>query len=223
MESTAVNDIVVTAGKSAPLGSTWDGVGTNFAIFSEHATKVELCFFDSPDAKTESRKIELSNNTAFVWHGYITGVEPGQIYGYRVHGPYEPENGHRFNSNKVLMDPYAKAVVRDVKWDDSLFGYKIGDEKEDLSFDERDSAAFAPLGAVIDPSFEWGDDKLLETPWNKTIIYEAHVKGLTKLNPLVPEHLRGTYAGLASPAVISHLSTLGVTAVELMPIHLSCQ
>ncbi|MDR3615063.1 MAG: glycogen debranching protein GlgX [Candidatus Obscuribacterales bacterium] len=219
METIAVEDMVLTAGKPAPLGATWDGVGTNFALFSEHATKVELCLFDSPDATQESRKIELTNNTAFVWHGYLTGIEPGQVYGYRVHGPYEPENGHRFNPNKVLLDPYAKSVVRAVTWDNSLFGYTIGDEKEDLSFDERDSAAYAPLGAVIDPSFEWGDDKLLETPWNKTIIYEAHVKGFTKLNPHVPEHLRGTYAGIASPAVISHLSKLGVTAIELMPIH----
>jgi isoamylase len=219
METIAADEMVLTAGKPAPLGATWDGVGTNFAIFSENATKVELCLFDSADAKQESKKIELTNNTAFVWHGYLSGIEPGQVYGYRVHGPYEPENGHRFNPNKVLLDPYAKSVVRSVNWDNSLFGYTIGDEKEDLSFDDRDSAAFAPLGAVIDPSFEWGDDKLLETPWNKTIIYEAHVKGFTKLNPHVPEHLRGTYAGIASPAVISHLSKLGVTAIELMPIH----
>ena len=219
METTAVEDNLVTVGKPAPLGSTWDGIGTNFALFSEHATKVELCLFDSADAKQESRKIELKENTAFVWHCYVKDIAPGQVYGYRVHGPYEPENGHRFNPNKVLMDPYAKSVVRGVDWDDSLFGYKIGDEKEDLSFDERDSAAFAPLSAVIDPSFEWGDDKLLETPWNKTIIYEAHVKGFTKLNQAVPENLRGTYAGIASPAVISHLSSLGVTAIELMPIH----
>ncbi|MDR3617359.1 MAG: glycogen debranching protein GlgX [Candidatus Obscuribacterales bacterium] len=210
---------LVTVGKPAPLGATWDGVGTNFAIFSEHATKVELCLFDSADSKEESQRIELTNETAFVWHGYLATVKPGQVYGYRIHGPYEPHNGHRFNPNKVLVDPYAKSVVRSVDWDDSLFGYTIGSEEEDLSFDERDSAAFAPLGAVIDPSFEWGDDKPPATPWNHTIIYEAHVKGMTKTHPEVPENLRGTYAGIAHPAIISHLSKLGITALELMPVH----
>jgi isoamylase len=210
---------LVTVGKPAPLGATWDGVGTNFAIFSEHATKVELCLFDSADAREESQRIELTNETAFVWHGYLATVKPGQVYGYRIHGPYEPHNGHRFNPNKVLVDPYAKSVVRSVEWDDSLFGYTIGSEEEDLSFDERDSAAFAPLAAVIDPSFEWGDDKPPATPWNHTIIYEAHVKGMTKTHPDVPENLRGTYAGIAHPAIISHLSKLGVTALELMPVH----
>jgi isoamylase len=210
---------LVTVGKPAPLGATWDGVGTNFAIFSEHATKVELCLFDSADSKEESQRIELTNETAFVWHGYLATVKPGQVYGYRIHGPYEPHNGHRFNPNKVLVDPYAKSVVRSVDWDDSLFGYTIGSEEEDISFDERDSAAFAPLGAVIDPSFEWGDDKPPATPWNHTIIYEAHVKGMTKTHPDVPANLRGTYAGIAHPAIISHLSKLGVTALELMPVH----
>lgn len=210
---------VVTPGKPAPLGATWDGIGTNFAIFSEHATKVELCLFDSPDAKTESRKIDVTEQTAFVWHCYLEGVHPGQVYGYRVHGPVEPENGHRFNPNKVVVDPYAKSIVRPVQWDDNLFGYKIGDEQQDLSFDERDSAATAPLAAVIDPAFEWGDDKSPNTPWNKTIIYEAHVKGLTKLNQHIPEKFRGTYTGIASPAVVSHLTNLGITALELMPVH----
>jgi isoamylase len=210
---------LVTVGKPAPLGATWDGVGTNFAIFSEHATKVELCLFDSADAKEESQRIELTNETAFVWHGYLATVKPGQVYGYRIHGPYEPHNGHRFNPNKVLVDPYAKSVVRSVEWDDSLFGYTIGSEEEDISFDERDSAAYAPLAAVIDPSFEWGDDKPPSTPWNHTIIYEAHVKGMTKTHPDVPGNLRGTYAGIAHPAIIAHLSKLGVTALELMPVH----
>jgi glycogen operon protein len=210
---------LVTVGKPAPLGATWDGVGTNFAIFSENATKVELCLFDSADSKQESQRIELTNETAFVWHGYLASVKPGQVYGYRIHGPYEPHEGHRFNPNKMLVDPYAKSVVRSVEWDDSLFGYTIGSEDEDLSFDERDSAAFAPLGAVIDPAFEWGDDKPPATPWNHTIIYEAHVKGMTKTHPDIPENLRGTYAGIAHPAIISHLSKLGVTALELMPVH----
>lgn len=210
---------IVAAGKPAPLGATWDGIGTNFAIFSEHATKVELCLFDSPQAERESRKIELTEQTAFVWHCYLEGVHPGQIYGYRVHGPFDPLNGQRFNPNKVVVDPYAKSVVRPVQWDDNLFGYAIGDENQDLSFDERDSAATAPLAAVIDPAFEWGDDRSPNTPWNKTIIYEAHVKGMSKLNLHVPENLRGTYSAIAHPAVLGHLTALGVTAIELMPIH----
>jgi glycogen operon protein len=209
----------LTTGKPAPLGATWDGIGTNFAIFSEHATKVELCLFDSCEATEESCRIPLTNQNAFVWHGYLEGIVPGQVYGYRIHGPFEPQNGHRFNANKVLVDPYAKSVVRSVKWDDNLFGYTIGSKEEDLSFDQRDSAANAPLAAVIDSTFEWGDDKAPGTPWNETIIYEAHVKGFTKLNEQVPEHLRGTYAGIASAPVISHLKKLGITALELMPVH----
>lgn len=206
-------------GKPSPLGATWDGLGTNFALFSEHATKVELCLFDSAEDTQEKIRIELTEKNAFVWHAYIKDIKPGQIYGYRVYGPYEPENGHRFNPNKLLIDPYAKCVMRSVHWDDALFGYRIGSKEEDASFDERDSAAYAPLGAVIDNSFTWGDDKPPGTPWNRTIIYEAHVKGLTKLNKLIPEELRGTYSGIASDAVITHLSDLGVTALELMPVH----
>ena len=209
----------IVAGKPHPLGATWDGLGVNFALFSEHATKVELCLFDSVDAVKETQRIELPECNAFVWHGFIKDIMPGQIYGYRVHGPYEPEKGHRFNPHKVLVDPYARCIVRAVKWDDNLFGYKIGHESQDLSFDETDSAANAPLCAVVDSSFMWGDDKRPDTPWHKTIIYEAHVKGLTALNPAVPEELRGTYAGLASEAMISHLKDLGVTAIELMPVH----
>ncbi|HEY9733286.1 MAG TPA: glycogen debranching protein GlgX [Drouetiella sp.] len=210
---------LITPGQPAPLGATWDGVGTNFAIFSENATKVELCLFDSIEAESESARIPLPENTAHVFHGYLKDVKPGQIYGYRVHGPYEPHEGHRFNPNKVLLDPYAKSVVRSVAWDDNLFGYTIGHADQDLSFDERDSARNAPLAAVIDPSFEWKDDAQLRTPWNKTIIYEAHVKGFTQLNKEIPEHLRGTYAGIASTAAIKHLTSLGVTAIELMPVH----
>jgi glycogen operon protein len=209
----------IPAGQPAPLGATWDGVGTNFALFSENATKVELCLFDSIDAESETERIELPETTAFVWHGYLKDVAPGQIYGYRVHGPYDPHNGHRFNPNKVLLDPYAKSVVRSVSWNDNLFGYRIGDPEQDLSFDENDSARNAPLAAVIDPTFEWGDDTQLKTPWNKTIIYEAHVKGFTKLHEKIPAHLRGTYAGIASDPVIDHLCTLGITAIELMPVH----
>lgn len=209
----------IVAGKPYPLGATWDGLGVNFAIFSEHATKIELCLFDSVDSVEESIRIELPECNAHVWHGFIKGIMPGQIYGYRVHGPYEPVKGHRFNSNKVLADPYARCIVRAVNWDDNLFGYTIGHETEDLSFDERDSAANAPLCAVVDSSFMWGDDKKPDIPWHKTIIYETHVKGLTKNNPAVPEELRGTYAGLASEPMIAHFKELGVTAIELLPIH----
>lgn len=209
----------VWPGRSYPLGATWDGAGVNFALFSEHATKVELCLFDTADSLRESQRLALPEQTDQVWHGYFPDLTPGQLYGYRVHGPYEPANGHRFNHNKVVLDPYMKAVGRDVQWDDSLFGYKIGDPESDLSFDERDNAAFAPLSIVVDTAFTWGDDRPPRTPWHKTIIYEAHVRGFTKLHPDVPEHLQGTYAGLASEASIKHLQSLGVTAVELMPVH----
>jgi glycogen operon protein len=154
-----------------------------------------------------------------VWHAYLPGVLPGQIYGYRVHGPYEPGAGHRFNPAKLVMDPYAKAVARAVAWNDAMFGYRIGDPSEDLSCDDRDSAPYAPLAAVIDPAFHWDDDRPLRTPWHETVIYEAHVKGLTALHPEVPPPLRGTYAGLASPPVIAYLQSLGITALELMPVH----
>ena len=188
-------------------------------LYAEHATKVELCLFDSPDARQESERIPLPEQTDMVWHVYLPDVAPGQLYGYRVHGPYEPGQGHRFNPNKVLLDPYAKLIGRGTRWDDSLFGYTIGSADEDLSFDERDSAAFAPLAAVIDPAFTWGDDRHPNTPMHKTIIYELHVRGFTKLHPGIPENLRGTYAGLASAPAIRHLKKLGVTAVELMPVH----
>ena len=207
------------AGAPYPLGATWDGKGVNFAVFSEFATIVELCFFDSIDAKTESRRIQLTEHTDMVWHAYLPDVRPGQLYGYRVHGPYDPHNGHRFNPAKVLVDPYAKGAGRPIEWDDSLFGYRIGDSQADLSEDDRDNAAFAPLSVVIDPAFDWEGDTLPARPWHETVIYEAHVKGLTKLHPDVPPELRGTYAGLTHPAIISHLQLLGVTAIELMPVH----
>jgi isoamylase len=203
-----------------PLGATWDGAGVNFALFSENATRVELCLFDSPDSTTESLRIPITERTDQVWHIYLPDAMPGQIYGYRLDGPYEPQNGHRFNFNKVVLDPYAKLIARDIRWDDSLFSYKIGDD--DLSFDERDNAAFAPLASVIDTAFTWGDDRPLRTPWHKTLIYEAHVKGMTMRHPDVPEHLRGTYAGMASEAVIQHLKELNVTAIELLPVHHLC-
>jgi glycogen operon protein len=207
----------VWPGRSYPLGATWDGAGVNFAVFSEHATKVELCLFDSADAAKEAHRIELKEQTDQVWHCYLPDALPGQLYGYRVHGPYEPAQGHRFNPNKVVLDPYAKLIGRDVRWDDALFGYRVG--QDDLTFDDRDSAPFAPLAAVIDTAFTWGDDRPPRTPWHKTLIYETHVKGLTRRHPDVPESQRGTYAGLASDAVIKHLKELNATAVELLPVH----
>jgi glycogen operon protein len=193
----------------------------NFALFSEHATKVELCLFDSADPGAKETRIPLAEQTDQVWHCYLPDCLPGQLYGYRVHGPYEPAAGHRFNPNKVVLDPYAKLIGRDVRWDDACFGYTIG--QDDLSFDERDSAAFAPLAAVVDGAFTWGDDRPPRTPWHKTLIYEVHVRGFTKLHPGVPEPLRGTYAGLASDAAIKHLKELNVTAVELLPVHHALQ
>jgi glycogen operon protein len=204
-------------GRPYPLGATWDGAGVNFAIFSEHATKVELCLFDSVESKREAVRVPLPEQTDQVWHGYFPDVEIGQLYGYRVHGLYDPANGHRFNPNKVVLDPYAKAIGRDLSWDDCLFGYRIG--SGDLSFDPRDNAAHCPLAAVIDTAFTWGDDRPPRTPWHKTVIYEAHVRGLTMRHPDVPESKRGTYAALASEPVIKHLLDLGVTAVELLPVH----
>ncbi len=209
----------VWPGRPYPMGATWDGSGVNFAVFSEHATRVELCLFDSANDRKEVFCIPLPEQTDIVWHGYVPGLKPGQLYGYRVYGPYEPRRGHRFNPYKVVLDPYAKAIGRGPRWSDAMFGYSIGDPAADLSFDERDNADCAPLASVIDPTFRWGGDRPLRTPWNKTVIYEAHVRGLTIQHPGVPAELRGTYAGLASSAAIKHLKQLGVTAVELMPVH----
>ena len=217
--SNTVGQWRVWPGSPYPLGATWDGKGVNFALYSENATKVELCLFDSVDAKQESVRIPMPENTDLVWHCYLPDAAPSLLYGYRVYGPYEPGNGHRFNHNKVLLDPYARYIRRNLKWDDSLFGYTCGHGDADLSFDERDNAAFAPLAEVIDPAFTWGDDRAPRTPMHKTVIYEAHAKGLTMLHPDVPEKLRGSYAGLASESVIRHLTDLGVTAVELLPVH----
>jgi isoamylase len=207
----------VWPGSPYPLGATWDGVGVNFAIFSEHGTRVELCLFDSIDAEVESVTILLQEHTDMVWHGYLPDVRPGQLYGYRVHGPFAPHMGYRFNPHKLVMDPYAKVVGRTVRWHESLFGFKFG--SDDTTFDDRDSAPYAALAAVIDNAFTWGDDRPLRTPWHETLIYEMQVKGFTKLNPYIPEPLRGTYLGVASEPAIRHLTSLGVTAVELMPVH----
>ncbi len=215
-----VAPVRIWPGHPYPLGATWDGAGVNFALFAENATKVELCLFESASATEEQHKITLKQYTDKVWHAYLPDVLPGQLYGYRVHGPYEPERGHRFNPNKLVLDPYAKLIGRELKWSDEVFAYKFGDPAADLSFDDRDSAPYAPLASVIDSAFTWGDDRPPRTPWHKTVIYELHVKGFTQLNPLVPENLRGSYAGLASESAIKHLTDLGITAVELLPVHL---
>jgi isoamylase len=207
-------------GAPYPLGATWDGVGVNFAMFSAHATKVELCLFDSPTATRESHRVTLPEQTDMVWHGYMPDIRPGQLYGYRVYGPYDPQAGHRFNPNKVVMDPYAKAVGRTVRWGQyEMFGFKVGDPAADLSFDDRDNAAFAPMATVIDSTFTWGDDRPPRTPWNRTVIYEMHVRGFTMRHPRVPELLRGTYEALTTDEALDHLVSLGITAVELMPVH----
>jgi isoamylase len=206
-------------GAPFPQGATWDGKGVNFALFSEASDSVELCLFDRADQAKESQRIRLLERTNGVWHIYIPGLGPGQRYGYRVHGPYEPQKGLRFNCNKLLLDPYAKGIGRELKWADELFGYQIGHSEQDLSFDEGDSAHVAPLAMVVDGNFDWSDEKRPNIPWHETVIYEAHVRGMTKLHPEIPEALRGTYAGMASDPVLHHFQKLGITAVELMPVH----
>ncbi|GAA5155526.1 glycogen debranching protein GlgX [Nocardioides marinquilinus] len=203
----------VWPGQPYPLGATFDGTGTNFALFSEVAERVELCLFDDDLVET---RVELTEVDAFVWHCYLPTVQPGQRYGYRVHGPYDPSQGLRCNPNKLLLDPYAKATAGDIDWDQSLFGYTFGDED---SRNDEDSAAHMTHGVVINPFFDWEGDRRLHYPYNESVIYEAHVKGMTQLHPEVPEELRGTYAGLAHPAITEHLTRLGVTAIELMPVH----
>ncbi len=210
--------MAVWPGRPYPLGATWDGEGVNFALFSEHAEEVALCLFD-PKGRREVERVFLRERTDQVFHGYLPQARPGLLYGYRVYGPYRPEAGHRFNPNKLLIDPYAKALFGQIKWSDAHFGYRIGHKREDLSFDRRDNASGMPKCRVVDPAFTWGEDRRPNTPWHDTVIYELHVKGMTRLHPLVPAPLRGTYAGLASEPVIEHLQRLGVTAVELMPVH----
>jgi glycogen operon protein len=213
----AINQSRVTQGRPNPLGATWTGLGVNFALFSAHATKVELCLFDL-SGTTELERIELPEYTNEVFHGFLPDARPGTIYAYRVHGPYDPENGHRFNPNKLLLDPYALSHVGDLEWNPALFGYTIGHDAGDLSFDERDSAPFMPKCRVVDPAFTWGDDRRPRIPWERTLIYEAHVKGVTMRHPALSEELRGTYAGLGSREMIRHMKSIGVTAVELLPI-----
>jgi isoamylase len=213
-----MNNKSIQTGAPFPLGATWKGNGVNFALYTENALGVELCLFDN-DTKTESQRINLSERTGNIWHVFLTDIKPGQLYGYRLKGPYEPQNGHRFNENKLLIDPYAKAISGTIQWHDSLFAYEIGSNEEDLSFSKTDSAPFIPKSVVIDPYFDWEGDRLLKTPFHNTIIYEMHVKGFSHLNTKIPEHLRGTYAGLAHPASINYLKELGITAVELLPVH----
>ena len=204
-------------GRPYPLGATWDGTGTNFSVFAKNAQGVNLCLFD--DFGNEVYVVELLEREHDIFHTYLEGINPGQKYGYRVNGPYEPENGARFNPNKLLIDPYAKAISGALIWNEAVFGYSLNAEEEDLTFSEADSAPFMPKSVVINTAFNWEKDKFLDIPYHETVIYELHVKGFSKLNPLIPEPLRGTYAGIAHPASLAYLKALGITAVELMPIH----
>ncbi len=209
----------VWPGRPFPLGPTWDGEGTNFSLFSENAERVELSLFDEHGAE---ERIEVPEQTLHNWHCYLPGVGPGQRYGYRVHGPWAPEAGHRFNPHKLLIDPYAKAIVGDVQWDAAnVHPYPIDPDNEDadLVLDEEDDAHAMPKCVVVDHHFDWEDDRPPQIPWHETVIYETHVKGFTKLNPAVREDLRGTYAGLASEPAVQYLKDLGITAVELLPVH----
>jgi len=207
-------------GRPYPLGATWDGRGINFALFSENASAVDLCLFDEAPPHAETARVRLPQRTAFVWHGYLPNLKPGMLYGYRVHGPWEPEAGHRFNPAKLLVDPYARALSGRVSEEVPIFGHVTdAGEDADLIRDDRDDAAGKPRSVVVDGSFDWGDDRPPDIPWHRSVIYEVHTKGFTVRHPDVPKHRRGTYAGLATPPAIEHLQKLGVTAVELLPIH----
>lgn len=208
----------ISEGRPFPLGATWDGQGVNFALFSAHATKVELCLFDQ-QGKRELERIELPEFTDEIWHGYLSDVGVGQVYGYRVYGPYEPDAGYRFNHNKLLIDPYAKQLVGELIWAEPIFGYTLNSPDGDLSFDERDSAAFVPKAKVIDSTFDWQDKQSHSIAWDKTVIYEAHLRGMSMRHPSVPENLRGTFAGLTNKDLLKHLKSLGITSLELLPVH----
>jgi isoamylase len=208
----------VWPGQAYPRGATWDGEGVNFSLFSAHAEKVELCIFE-PSGRREVQRIEFRERTDDSWHAYLPEARPGLLYGYRVYGPYDPARGHRFNPNKLLIEPYAKHIQGQLRWSDAHFGYRVGNPKEDLSFDKHDNSAGMPKSRVIDPAFTWGDDRPPRTPFHDTVIYELHVRGFTMRHPEVPPELRGTYAGLATAPVVDHLLRLGVTAVELLPVH----
>ena len=214
-----MNPLKTWLGYPYPLGATWAGNGVNFALFSAHATSVELCLFDSVDATHESVRIPIREQTNQIWHIFLPDLQPGQLYGYRVYGPYDPANGNRFNPAKLLLDPYAKAIAGSIDWDNSVFGYEMGGENEDFDINHLDSGARVPKAVVIDPAFDWGTDKALGCPLSELMIYEVHVTGFTKLCPDVPEELRGTYAGVGSTAAIDYLKKLGVNAIELLPVH----
>jgi glycogen operon protein len=214
-------DLLISAvwpGQPYPRGATWDGEGVNFSLFSAHSEKVELCIFD-PTGRHEIQRVNIRERTDGNWHAYLPEARPGLLYGYRVYGPYDPEHGHRFNPHKLLIEPYAKHLQGALVWSDAHFGYRTGHAKADLSFDRRDSAPGTPKCRVIDPAFTWGDDRPPHIPWHDTVIYEAHVRGLSIRHPEVPPPLRGTYAGVATAPVVDHLVRLGVTAIELMPVH----
>lgn len=206
-------------GKPYPLGATWDGNGVNFALYSENAEGVDLCLFNSLEDDVETIKVRFKERTHHIWHAYLPGIQPGQLYGYRVYGPYKPQEGHRFNAYKLLLDPYSKAISGNLQWHDSLFGYEIGHKDEDLSFNTEDSAPYMPKSVVVNDQFNWEDDRPLYIPYHETIIYEAHVKSLTNLHPDVPEDIRGTYSAIAHPVITDYLKELGITAIELMPVH----
>ena len=206
-------------GSPYPLGATWSEGGVNFALYADNATGVDLCLFNSPKGEPESVKIKIKERTHHIWHIFAPGLKPGQLYGYRVHGPYKPEEGHRYNPNKLLIDPYAKAIAGTIEWNDSLFGYEMGHPDEDLSMSKLDSAPFIPKCVVIDDRFDWSGDRSPRIPYHKSIVYETHVKGFTMLHPEIPDKIKGTYAALGHPATIKHLQELGITAVELMPVH----
>ncbi|MGH7665558.1 MAG: glycogen debranching protein GlgX [Gemmatimonadaceae bacterium] len=209
----------VWPGQPYPLGATWDGEGVNFALFSENATGVELCLFHRHEDAEQFATIKVRERTDQIWHCYLPDVRPAQLYGYRVHGPYRPEEGHRFNPGKLLIDPYAKAISGTIRWSNALFAYNVGGSKEDLEPDFTNSAGGVPKCVVVDSAFTWGNDRHPRTPWNRTVIYECHVKGLTQLHPGVPEEMRGRYLGIATDPILDHLISLGVTAVELLPVH----
>jgi isoamylase len=214
-----IKTLSYSAGRPYPLGANWDGSGVNFALYAENAEAVDLCLFNFLEDDSEAVKIDMKERTHHVWHIHVSGVQPGQLYGYRVYGPYLPSEGHRFNPNKLLLDPYAKAIAGKLQWHDALFGYEIGHEQADLSFSKENSAPYIPKCVVIDEAFDWQGDTPPDIPYHATIIYEAHVKGFTKLHPDIPEDIRGSYAAIAHPATVQYLKDLGITAIELMPVH----
>ncbi|OQP62253.1 glycogen debranching protein GlgX [Niastella populi] len=214
-----VNTLENYLGTPYPLGAAWDGNGVNFALYAENAEGIDLCLFNSVEDDIETIKLRFKERTHHIWHMYVPGIQPGQLYGYRVSGPYKPEEGHRFNAYKLLLDPYAKAIAGTLQWHDALFGYEIGHEQEDLSFNTTDSAPYMPKSVVVGDNFDWEDDKPLNISYHETIIYEAHVKSLTYLHPDLPEEIRGTYKAIGHPVIIDYLKNLGITAIELMPVH----